>query len=80
MFAEKDYIFSTGKTLYAISACSQIPEQYKLELLMTQSGFCVNPLEYLPWLRLELESRGVTSPRQYARSLDEVKPFVGKTG
>jgi D-amino-acid oxidase len=37
-------------------------------------------MEYLSWLRSELESRGVVFRRQFVRSLDEVKPFVGKTG
>ncbi|KAG2063225.1 hypothetical protein BDR04DRAFT_578530 [Suillus decipiens] len=40
----------------------------------------VNPVEYLSWLRSELESRGVVFRRQYIRSLNEVKPFVGKAG
>ncbi|OAX44934.1 nucleotide-binding domain-containing protein [Rhizopogon vinicolor AM-OR11-026] len=57
---------------------SEIPAPYKIGV-----GFntvSVNPLEYLPWLRSELESRGVVFRRQYVGSLDEVEPFVGKNG
>ncbi|KAG1805888.1 hypothetical protein EV424DRAFT_1558673, partial [Suillus variegatus] len=57
---------------------SEVPAPCKVGAAFTT--VTVNPFEYLPWLRSELESRGVVFRRQYIRSLDEVKPFVGKTG
>jgi len=57
---------------------SEIPVPYKVGV--TFDTVSINPLEYLPWLRSELESRGVVFHRQYVSSLDEVKPFVGNNG
>ncbi|KAG1787779.1 uncharacterized protein HD556DRAFT_1246378 [Suillus plorans] len=57
---------------------SEVPASCKVGAAFTT--VTVNPFEYLPWLRSELESRGVVFRRQYIRSLDEVKPLVGKTG
>ncbi|KAG2155505.1 hypothetical protein DEU56DRAFT_906697 [Suillus clintonianus] len=83
MFAETDDILSTlwWKDLvrdFSVLPDSQIPAPYKVGIAF--DTVCINPLEYLPWLRSELESRGVTFRRQHVWSLDEVKPFVGKTG
>ncbi|KAG2148173.1 uncharacterized protein EDB93DRAFT_1280349 [Suillus bovinus] len=57
---------------------SEVPTPFKVGIAF--NTVTINPLEYLPWLRSELESRGVVFHCQYIRSLDEVKPFVGKTG
>lgn len=57
---------------------SEIPVPYKVGVAFDTVS--INPLEYLPWLRSELESRGVIFHRQYVGSLDEVKPFVGNNG
>ncbi|KAG1842431.1 FAD dependent oxidoreductase [Suillus tomentosus] len=57
---------------------SEVPAPCKVGATFTT--VTVNSFEYLPWLRSELESRGVVFRRQYIRSLDEVKPLVGKTG
>ncbi|KAG1895129.1 uncharacterized protein F5891DRAFT_960556 [Suillus fuscotomentosus] len=57
---------------------SEVPAPCKVGAAFTT--VCINPFEYLPWLRSELESRGVVFRRQYIRSLDEVKLLVGKTG
>ncbi|KAG1787789.1 uncharacterized protein HD556DRAFT_1277194 [Suillus plorans] len=57
---------------------SEVPAPCKVGAAFTT--VTINPFEYLPWLRSELESRGVVFRRQYIRSLDEVKPLVGKTG
>ncbi|KAG1757241.1 hypothetical protein EDB19DRAFT_1900780 [Suillus lakei] len=83
MFAETDDILSTlwWKYLvrdFSLLSDSQIPAPYKVGIAFDTVS--INPLEYLPWLRSELEVRGVTFRRQHIRSLDEVKPFVGKTG
>lgn len=68
-----------GKTLCAMFLSeSEIPVPYKVGV--TFDTVSINPLEYLPWLRSELESRGVVFHRQYVSSLDEVKPFVGNNG
>ncbi|KAG2088141.1 uncharacterized protein F5147DRAFT_727013 [Suillus discolor] len=57
---------------------SEVPASCKVGAAFTT--VTVNPFEYLLWLQSELESRGVVFRRQYIRSLDEVKPLVGKTG
>ncbi|KAG1893735.1 uncharacterized protein F5891DRAFT_1195972 [Suillus fuscotomentosus] len=59
---------------------SEIRAPCKVGAAFTTVSGCVNPFEYLLWLRSELESRGVVFHRQYIRSLDEVQPLVGKTG
>ncbi|KAI0001561.1 FAD dependent oxidoreductase [Russula vinacea] len=43
-------------------------------------SFCVNPGVYLPWLKSELESRGVTFVRRRVNSLDEACALAGERG
>jgi D-amino-acid oxidase len=57
---------------------SEIPAPFKIGI--TFDTVSVNPLEYLPWLRSELESRGVVFRRKHVNSLDEIKPSIGTTG
>ncbi|KAF8560107.1 FAD dependent oxidoreductase [Imleria badia] len=57
---------------------SEIPEPYKLGV-----GFytiSVNPEEYLPWLKSELLSRGVSFEKRQVRSLEELRSLVGPEG
>lgn len=57
---------------------SEIPEPYSLGV-----GFytiSVNPLEYIPWLKSELVSRGVSFERRTVKSLAELWPLVGPEG
>ena len=42
--------------------------------------YSVNPEVYLPWLKSELEIRGVTFVRRRVISLDEVCEFAGEGG
>lgn len=63
---------------FSLLSESEVPAPYKVGISF--NTVTANPTEYLSWLRSELESRGVVFRRQYIRSLDEVKPFVGKTG
>jgi hypothetical protein len=42
--------------------------------------FSVNPEVYLPWLKSELESRGVKFSRRRVNSLDEVCGLAGESG
>jgi D-amino-acid oxidase len=42
--------------------------------------FSVNPEVYLPWLKSELESRGVSFVRRRVISLDEACEFAGEGG
>ncbi|KAG1840371.1 hypothetical protein DFJ58DRAFT_858305 [Suillus subalutaceus] len=63
---------------FSLLSESEVPAPYKVGVSF--NTVTMNPTEYLSWLRSELESRGVVFRRQYIRSLDEVKPFVGKTG
>lgn len=63
---------------FSLLSESEVPAPYKVGISF--NTVTTNPTEYLSWLRSELESRGVVFRRQYIRSLDEVKPFVGKTG
>ncbi|KAJ8593248.1 FAD dependent oxidoreductase [Rhizopogon salebrosus TDB-379] len=63
---------------FSLLSESEIPVPYKVGVAFDTVS--INPLEYLPWLRSELESRGVIFHRQYVGSLDEVKPFVGNNG
>ncbi|KAG2751538.1 FAD dependent oxidoreductase [Suillus brevipes Sb2] len=83
ILGETDGILSTlwWKDLvrdFSLLSESEIPAPYKVGIAF--NTVTVDPLEYLSWLRSELESRGVVFRRQCIRSLDEVKPFVGKTG
>ncbi|KAG0697457.1 hypothetical protein DFH29DRAFT_1082347 [Suillus ampliporus] len=83
ILGETDAILSTTwwKDLvrdFRLLSESEIPAPCKVGIAF--NTVTVNPPEYLSWLRSELESRGVVFRRQYIRSLDEVKPFVGKTG
>ena len=43
-------------------------------------SFSVNPEVYLPWLKSELESRGVTFVRRRVNSLDEACALAGERG
>ncbi|KAG8219576.1 hypothetical protein J3R82DRAFT_527 [Butyriboletus roseoflavus] len=57
---------------------SEIPEPYRFGV-----GFytvSVNPQEYIPWLKSELLSHGVTFEQQEVRSLEELRPLVGPQG
>ncbi|KAI9570325.1 FAD dependent oxidoreductase [Boletus coccyginus] len=57
---------------------SEIPEPYK-----SGAEFCtisVNPQEYIPWLKSELLSRGVSFERRQVGSLEELQPLVGLKG
>ncbi|KAI9570324.1 hypothetical protein HD554DRAFT_2085454 [Boletus coccyginus] len=57
---------------------SEVPEPFKFGV-----KFCtvsVNPQEYLPWLKSELLSRGVSFERRQVRSLEELRPLVGPRG
>ncbi|KIJ66215.1 hypothetical protein HYDPIDRAFT_109202 [Hydnomerulius pinastri MD-312] len=57
---------------------SEIPAPWKLGV-----GFytiSVNPQEYIPWLKSELVSRGVTFEQRQVRSLEELRPLVGTDG
>ena len=47
---------------------------------MQYESFCVNPGVYLPWLKSELESRGVTFVRRRVNSLDEACALAGERG
>jgi D-amino-acid oxidase len=42
--------------------------------------FTVNPDVYIPWLKTELESRGVSFSRRRINSLDEVCTLAGENG
>ena len=42
--------------------------------------FSVNPEVYLPWLKTELESRGVKFSKRRVNSLDEACGLVGERG
>ncbi|KAG2155504.1 hypothetical protein DEU56DRAFT_311446 [Suillus clintonianus] len=57
---------------------SDVPESFKAGVAF--DTFSVNPAEYLPWLRSELISRGVTFERRNVRSLDELRSLVGPDG
>ncbi|KAG9314126.1 hypothetical protein JVU11DRAFT_4911 [Chiua virens] len=57
---------------------SEVPEHYSCGI-----GFytvSVNPQEYIPWLKTQLSSRGVSFQRQEVRSLEELRPLVGPKG
>ena len=61
-----------------------LPSDYPFPL-NTRSGvqfetFAVNPEVYLPWLKSELESRGVEFVRRRVNSLDEACGLAGERG
>lgn len=47
---------------------------------MQYDTFSVNPEVYLPWLKSELESRGVRFVRRRVNSLDEARELAGERG
>ncbi|KAG2360390.1 hypothetical protein BDR07DRAFT_1412627 [Suillus spraguei] len=83
ILGETDSILSTiwWKDLvrdFRLLSESEVPAPYKVGIAF--DTVTINPMEYLSWLRTELESRGVVFRRQYIRSLNEVRPFVGEGG
>lgn len=40
----------------------------------------INPLTYIPWLKSELDARGVTFVRKRVRSIEEVADMAGPNG
>jgi len=56
----------------------EIPAGYKSGV--AYSTISVNPLRYLPWLKSELESRGVRFIRKSLRSIEEAAEVAGTDG
>ncbi|KAF8445665.1 FAD dependent oxidoreductase [Boletus edulis BED1] len=57
---------------------SEIPEPYKFGL--EYYTISVNPQEYIPWLKSELLSRGVSFEQWHVNSLEDLRPLVGPEG
>ncbi|KAH7886047.1 hypothetical protein F5I97DRAFT_1808553 [Phlebopus sp. FC_14] len=59
-------------------ASSEIPPPYSFGVAF--STISVNPQEYLPWMKSELLSHGVSFERRHVRSLEELRSIVGSNG
>lgn len=56
----------------------ELPSGYKYGAKYTTVS--VNPLTYLPWLKSELDARGVTFVRKRVCSIEEVADMAGPNG
>ena len=56
----------------------ELPSGYKFGANYTTVS--VNPLTYLPWLKSELDARGVTFVRKRVCSIEEVADMAGSDG
>ncbi|KZV65121.1 FAD dependent oxidoreductase [Peniophora sp. CONT] len=75
---QKQYKAIVGSE-YTVSA-SDLPNEPELKSVATFSTNSINPRIYLPYLKAELEKRGVTFTRQRVISLDEVCEIAGEGG
>ena len=64
---------------YTIST-PDLPSEPELAAVATFTTCSINPRFYLPYLKAQLEKRGVTFTRQRVISLDEVCEIAGEGG